>query len=243
MLLFFKRIKLFFASLFKRNIHYFDLLDEYEEYLCGQDISFRDTLLGTVRSTDQYDINYKHKFYHIPEKYVTNPDAVKYVALYRSKNLFTSKTTGVLHYGKVISCARMKRRDITELFLSYSYDEYYYKFEVDEWKELSNPIKVRETAPIVACMTSRFLLHNVKFANELLIEDNDTYILHMGLIDIIYGVYDGFFIGENKLRRSGPKIILINPKGKFYYSVSDYKRFPLACLKKISMRIFDNPRT
>lgn len=235
-----KSIKELLGSLFKgNNVEYFDLLEEYEDVVRGQDLELRNTLVGTVRSREQYELNYKHRFYHIPERFVDNPDDIKYVALYRSKNLFADDEPGIKHFGHVISYMRIKRRDIKELHASAFSDDYYYRFDISEWETLHKIIAVREIAPHVALTVNRYLLENVRFANELFVSSNDEFKLHMGLVDITHGVYDGFFVGDCKVRVQRSKILVTTPKGRFSYKINEYKRFPYATLKKISENIFD----
>lgn len=234
-----KSFKELFKSFFQiNNIEYFDLLDEYEDLVRGQDLELRNTLVGTVRSREQYELNVKHRFYHIPERFVDNPDDIKYVALYRSKNLFADDEPGIKHFGHVISYMKIKRRDIKELYSSFSPDDYYYRFDIAEWEKLPKTIAVREVAPHVALTVNRYLLENVRFANELFVSSNNEFKLHMGLVDITHGVYDGFFVDDCKVRVQGSKIVLMTPKGKYRYKVSEYKRYPYATMKKISERIF-----
>lgn len=226
-------------ELFKRlfginDIVYFDLLDEYEDYVRGQDVSVRDTLVGTVRSTQQYDINIKHKFYHIPETFCDDPARVKYVAIYRSKVIFGSKQPGIKHYGRVSSYEYIKRKDIKELLLSFSADSYYYKFNVDEWVEMIDVIKAREKAPYVSCMTNSYLLKNSGYIYELFFEDNNRFKLHLGIRDIVCGVYDGFFVGEYKVRIQRSKIVIKSQNKKVKFLISDYKHSPYITIEKIA---------
>lgn len=230
----------FFRSFFRfRNIQFFDLIEEYEDYLCGHDLTKHDTLVGTVKSREQYDTNIKHNFYHIPERFVEFPEDIEYVALYRSKNLFEKDEPGVTHYGRVISCEKVKRRDIKELYLSFNPDDYYYRFEVSAWQELEVPVIAREAAPHVAVTLNRYLLENSKYGYELLISNNEMFKLNLGLIDITNSVYDGFFVGDTKVYTVRSKIIVLSPRGKYVYKVTDYKRKPLATLEMIYLHTFE----
>lgn len=220
-----------------RNITYFDLLDEYEDYVRGEDVSVRDTLVGALRNREQYEVNLNNNFYHIPKSQLECDD-VRYVALYRSKSLFGSDSPGVIHYGRVKACSLVKRYEIKELAMSFSHDEDYYRFDVDEWQELKNHVLPRETGPHAMLLTNHYLLENARFVNELLIENNEEFKLHLALLDITSGVYDGFFVGDVKVRASHSRIVVITPKGKNYVSIKEYKRTPLATLKKLYSVIF-----
>lgn len=235
-------VNLFTTILKKQDIIYFDMLDEYEDYLSGNDVSVKDTLIGTVKSEQQYEINFHHNFYHIPERFVDSPDKIKYVALYRSKKLFYGKDTGIKHYGKVISYEHTKRDSVRNANISYSSsEEYYYRFEIECWQELERCITVREKAPHVAYMTNFYMLNNSYSVNELFLADNNEFKLNLALRDVISGVYQGFFIGEKRVYVKRSRIFLILPNGKKSYKVKQYKRYPLATLKKISEELFSTP--
>lgn len=220
-----------------RNITYFDLLDEYEDYVRGEDVSVRDTLVGALRNREQYEVNFNNNFYHIPKSQLDRDD-VRYVALYRSKSIFGTDSPGIIHYGRVVSSSLVKRCEIKELAMSFYHEEDYYRFDVEEWLELKNHISVRETGPNAMLLTNHYLLENARFANELLIENNNEFKLHLALLDIISGVYDGFYVGDVRVHTSFSRIVVITPKGKKYISIKEYKHTPLATLKKLSCVIF-----
>ena len=230
------RIKEFFLYLF--GIDRAVYLDEYEDYVRGEDLSAFNTMVGTVRSKEQYDVNIKYNFYHIPAHFVDYPEKVEYVALYRSKNIFDKDDPGVKHFGKVLSFEKVKRCEIEELKLSFNPDDDYYRFEVSEWKELEFPVKARESGPSVYLLSNKFLLFNAKYFYELFIDSNDLYKLSLGLSDIVNGVYDGFFIGDFRVRIWCKKIVIKSNENKIAFNVSEYRRYPHATLKKIACLIF-----
>ena len=224
----------FFLCFFKsRRITYFDLLEEYEDYVRGQDVSVRNTLVGTVKSKEQYDVNLKYNFYHIPSDLVDDADAVEYVALYRSKSIFEKDSPGIQHYGRVVKREKVKRRDIKELMLNFSPDRDYYRFEVSAWETLNSPVKAREIAPRVSCMTNDYLLNNSLYVYELYLNTNDELKLFLGLSDLLCEVYDGFFVNESRVYLNLSRIILLTPNGKFSFPIRDYKRYPFETFRKI----------
>ncbi len=231
---------LFFWAFKERKIEYFDLLDEYEDYVRGVDISEKNTLLGTVRSIEQYETNIEYCFYHVPVQAVEDPEKVRYIALYRSKKLFSDNSSGILHYGVVSGYEKVKRSEIKEAKMSMNFDSYYYRFNVFEWKTLPSPLKASQKAPIVAYMTSFYLIENCKYVYELYMESNNDFKLYKGLIDIIYQVYDGFFVGDFKVYINFSRIILLSPKGKFFYKVKEYKHKPYETFLKIKEVIFNS---
>lgn len=229
---------LFFWAFKSRKIEYFDLLDEYEDYVRGVDVSEKNTLLGTVKSIEQYETNIEYCFYHLPIEAIDNPQVVEYVALYRSKKLFGSNSPGIVHYGKVSGYEKVKRSEIREVKMSLNYDSYYYRFNVYKWETLGFPLKAREKAPIVACMTSFYLIANSKYVYELYFQNNNEFKLYKGLVDIIHKVYDGFFVDDFKVYINFSRIILLSPKGKFFYKLRDYKHKPYETFTKIKEVIF-----
>ena len=100
------------------------------------------------------------------------------MALYQSKRLFGSRA-GIRDYGEVVRTERMKRREIREI--PKDSDEMYYRFKVKEWKELEQPIMVREQGPRVQILTNLFLLLHSWEMPDLLIRSEEEYRLYMEL--------------------------------------------------------------
>lgn len=228
---FFKRPFFYFFKSWR--ITYFDLIDEYEDFVRGEDVSKRNTLLGAVKNAEQYEINLRHNFYHVPADAVDFPESVRYIALYRSKNFFSEKNPGVIHFGKVTSYEKLPRREIKELRLNFTPEALYYRFNVAEWQTLENPLIAKEIAPISCIMTSLYLLKNCRYVYELYFENNNEFKLYLGLNDIVSGVYDGFFVNESRVYVNFSRIILLTPKGKFSFKVKDYKRYTFETFTKI----------
>lgn len=218
------------------NVEYFDLIDEYEDYVRGQDISVRNVLVGAVRSVRQYEVNYEGSFYHIPEGYIADPDAVEYVALYRSKTLFGKDDSGITHYGKVSSWELCDRSSITEL--PTDNNEKYYRFQLCEWMTLKRSVKPRELWPHVCLMTNKFLLESTPYLNQLLLSNNNEFKLYYALNDIVNGVYDGFFVGDVKVRKRRSEILIISPGRKKRYRISEFRSAPVGTCKLIYRDIF-----
>lgn len=149
-----------------------------EEKLEKVDWSTRDVLVGSMRNQKQFDVCFKHKFYHIPAKELRESDLpIRTVALYQSKNLFGAKA-GIRYYGDVISCTKVLRKDITEI--PKNSNEYYYRLEIKEWKELQKPIKPKELG-FVKLFTNRFLLEHSSEVPELKLGSEEEYRLYYEL--------------------------------------------------------------
>lgn len=87
-----------------------------EEKLKEIDFSVRDVMVGTMRSKEQFKIMLENNFYYIPVKYL--PDTrfpIRYIALYKSQNIFGNEECGISHYGGVIKYSLIKRNQINEI--------------------------------------------------------------------------------------------------------------------------------
>lgn len=108
-----------------------------------------EVLIGTVKSANQFEVNFSEKFYHIPQTVVPKDMLpVEYIALYLPASTFGDEDGCIKWYGKVIETETVKRGTITQL-PSKNPELTYYKFTVDEWKKLPFPI-IRECGGIYA---------------------------------------------------------------------------------------------
>lgn len=148
-------------------------------YLKNSYFDERTVLLGSLRNKEQLDINLKNKFYHTKLKNVDLENhLIKTVAIGQSKNLFKEEA-GVRYYGKVKDIKIVKRREIKEI--PKESDELYIRFEIEEWKELKNPIQVEGFQVITILYTTDYLLKNAKTVSELCIKDKEEFRLWMEL--------------------------------------------------------------
>ncbi len=99
------------------------------------------------------------------------------VALYQSKNLFGAKA-GIRYYGDVVSCTRVRRKEIIEI--PKDSDEYYYRLDIKEWKELPKPITAKEIGK-VHFFTNGFLLEHSSEVPELMLRTEEEYRLYFEL--------------------------------------------------------------
>ena len=149
-----------------------------EEKLEKVDWSTRDVLVGSMSDQKQLEICLEQKFYHIPAKELRDSDLpIRTVALYQSKNLFGAQA-GIRYYGDVVSCAKVLRKDITEI--PKVSGELYYRLEIKEWKELQKPIKPKELG-FVKLFTNRFLLEHSSEVPELKLRSEEEYRLYYEL--------------------------------------------------------------
>ena len=138
-------------------------MEKLEAKLKAVDWAVRDVLVGTMRSPQQLDICRKHCFYYIPAERLQDSDfPVRYVALYQSQYVFGAQA-GVRYYGEVTKCSAVRRSAITEVSPRRGTEgNFYYRFDIREWKQLNRPIEAKETG-FVRDFTNLFLLeHSVQ---------------------------------------------------------------------------------
>lgn len=142
----------------------------------------RDVMVGVLRNARQLEASLTYRFYHVPAKLLAcEPGSIRYIALYQSKRLFGDVASGVRVYGAVTNCSLVHRGDITELPRMRGLDELYYRFEIDQWRTLSHPIRVGGLAPGVCMLTNLFLLHNSRYFPELYIRTENELALYSTL--------------------------------------------------------------
>ncbi len=106
-----------------------------------------EVLIGTVKNKAQFEVNFSERFYHIPEAVVPkNMLPVQYIALYLPKSF--AENSGIKYYGRVKEAKLVKRGEITSIPAT-NPEIMYYKFEIEEWQALENPV-VRESGGIYA---------------------------------------------------------------------------------------------
>ncbi len=138
-----------------------------EERLARVDWSVRDVLVGSLGSVAQFDDNIKKRYYYVPAKYVKDSDLpIHYVALYQSKNRF-KEYAGIRYYGEVTYMKKVKRKEIQFTMTRNNGEELYYAFRIKEWKQLPNPIAVKDEWVNEPKFTSLFLLEHSQQSFEL----------------------------------------------------------------------------
>lgn len=132
-------------------------------------------LIGSLRNSRQLQLAIDNDFYHVPKSACDNPSQVKCVAIYQSKNLF-DKNAGVKYYGKVLTYSEVPRYEIKEI--PSSSKETYYRFEIDTWKTLKNPIAA-DALGEVTTMTTLYQLLTSEKTSQLHLEskyEHDVYV-------------------------------------------------------------------
>jgi len=156
------------------------------EYIEKMDFDCRNVLVGAVRNKQQFSMNIKHNFYHIPYSRVKNKNInSEYIALYQSEKTF-KEDAGINFYGKVKDWKLVKRKEILEL--PKDSDELYIKFNIDNWVMLNKRIKTKEYGVYSNVYTTFDLLLEAKCLPELCIKTKDEYRLYRELIRACYQI-------------------------------------------------------
>lgn len=127
-------------------------------------------LVGTLRRPSQLDICLIHGFYHVPVSQLPEQQ-IDYVAIYQSRSMF-KEDCGICFYGQVKQCTVVPRWQISEI--PKSSNELYYRFEIAQWEQLEEPIRVREV-PFTHLVTNLFLLTHARETPELLLRSPADY--------------------------------------------------------------------
>ncbi len=144
--------------------------------LAAADLTELDTLIGTVRSDEQFDYCMTSNTYYIPAKTVTPDDLpVAVIALYEEG---LSRRAGIKRYGIVTDTRVVKRGDIPVSMSRANPDETYYLFSVESWQYLKTPIAIQGTGRGKPAFTSAFLLERCRRSYQLTaIRSPETYRL------------------------------------------------------------------
>ncbi|MBQ8003870.1 MAG: YitT family protein [Oscillospiraceae bacterium] len=144
----------------------------------------RDVLVGTLRNRMQLETCIKNSFYHIPAARLSAGDfPVHYVAIYQSNHKFFDNA-GVFYWGEVKKCSLVPRYKITEI--PKNSREMYYRFDINEWRKLENPILARE-GDFVSITTTRYLLENAREVPELRLHSREELSLYRKISSCISG--------------------------------------------------------
>ncbi len=131
----------------------------------------KSVLIGALRNSKQLQIALEHEFYHVPKAVLEDPQNIKCIAIYQSKNLF-DQNAGVKYYGKVITYNEVARYEIKEI--PSSSKDMYYRFEIEEWRMLKTPIKA-DALGEVATRTTLYQLLCAEKTSELHLDSKEEY--------------------------------------------------------------------
>ena len=211
-----------------------------EEKLTRVDWSKRDVLIGTFRSSAQFEKCFNGRFYFVPERQIGRSRLpIHYIALYQTNSKF-SNNGEIRYYGEVIGLTKVKRRSITEVPMTRNNpDEIYYKIYVNEWQDISKsnesgkPIYPKESGFVVD-FTNMFLLQHSEIVPELQFKTEEEYRFYkelkryVGEAVISEGKKDIFFRHNEFVYTFAGGEILVQRDGKLLqnYKLEDFSRRP-----------------
>lgn len=214
-----------------------------EEKLAKVNWSVRDVLIGTLRNKNQLDVCLDNRFYHIPQRILKESDfPIRYVAIYQSKSHKFGSGAGIQYYGEVTRCILVKRSEIIEI--PKRSEEPYYRFEIKEWKKLTNPIAPKEIG-FARMFTNLFLLEHSAEVPELFIRTEQEYRLYSELKRTLNhseindkGAELGFKFADSLIVFEAGEIFVYR-SGKLHakFGVQDFSRSPNAVFRRIKKTI------
>lgn len=199
------------------------------------DFSNRDVLVGIVKNKEQYLINTANNFYHIPAHRVYLLDMpIRYVALFRSVRTFGAENSGIYVYGRVKSIRVVERREISEIPKDSS--EKYYRFEIEKWIPLKEPIKAGEISR-VHMFTSLPLLLGAKSVPELYMLSSEELDLYR-FLDKMCSLSEQDMPKFKKYRYNGIKIGFSRDFIEIIYPDTEHVRYGRSQLYKKPYALF-----
>ena len=118
----------------------------------------KNTLVGLVKSISQFDYCIdKNVYYTYKKTLTTNPEEIKYVALYQTKSSFGFERAGIFYYGKVKKVYYVKRSQIHFNINEKKKDDDCIAFSVTEWKTLDTPILPAGNSKVLLLTTEQKL--------------------------------------------------------------------------------------
>ena len=134
-----------------------------EERLKQTDWKLKDVLIGYTSNKNQYDDCIENKRFYLPKKYIKDASLpIHYIAITTPKN--ESEST-IKYYGTVIRMSVVQGNNTISLTNKYNNNDEYYAFDVKEWIELKNHIRLTKAQNIG--FTNLFLLEHADETSEL----------------------------------------------------------------------------
>ncbi|MEA1975082.1 MAG: restriction endonuclease-like protein, partial [Bacillota bacterium] len=134
----------------------------------------QNVLIGSIRSKEQLKFIKENKIYHMPIKEGDDflKNQVEYISIYQSKGLFGNNSV-IKFYAKIKKWKIKNRKTIPFRKVEERKDTLYHYFELEEIKELENPIEVRDFGVSNRyILTNNLLLQRAKYFPELTLKDS-----------------------------------------------------------------------
>ena len=154
-----------------------------EEKLAKVDWTYKDVMVGTVRTNEQLRYSMSTKAYYAPVKYISEDNLpIRYIALYEH-NINTE--SGIKMFGEVLTAQKVRRGKIpVSMRNGADPDELYYYFTVRNWIKLGRPIALQDSHKGRPQFTNKFLLDNCTKSYQLFsISSEEEYRLMVEIND------------------------------------------------------------
>ena len=191
-------------------------IDEYDDYA---KFKLENVMVVNVKDEKHLKAYMNHKFYHIPEKRLSNVRlGVEYLAFYQSKKSFGDEG-GIKYFAKIDSIVRYRRGECKELPARRGTEnEQYLRFNLDSIQEINHIEPIQAGTQLVS-YTTLYLLKNAENMHELKLKSNLEIEVYKKLKEIanskgytIRKEHDKYIINKNTIEIIEGKAIRINGK-------------------------------
>ena len=147
-------------------------------------IKERNVMIGTVRTPEQYKFNLENNCYYTPARFVSRDNMpLKKVVIYESDK---NGKPVIMRFGNVKNAKLVNRSTIPVPSGRKNGDEKYWYFELDGWKQLENPVIVKDTYRGKPLYTNSFLLENCDYSYQLVsVNSSDEYTLSKAVENLL----------------------------------------------------------
>ena len=149
------------------------------------DWSYKNVLVGTVRTREQLDYCLETQHYYAPAKFFQNsPFPFDYIALHEEE---ISTDPAIRWYGEVAALQMICREDIpVAMRPETGPQEIYYCFRVHSWSPLAKPITILDSWRGRPGFTNQFLLEHCTKSYQLFVISCEQDFRRMQAIDKLY---------------------------------------------------------
>ncbi len=189
-------------------------IDEYDDYA---KFKLENVMVVNVKDKRHFKAYKDHRFYHIPEKRLSNIRlGIEYLAFYQSKKSFSDEG-GIKYFAKIDNIVKYKRGECKELTARRGTEnEQYLRFNLDNIQEITHIEPIQSGTQLVS-YTTLYLLKNAENMHELKLKSNLEIEVYKKLKEIsnskgytIRKEYDKYILNKNTIEIIEGKIIRVN---------------------------------
>ncbi len=192
-------------------------VDEYDDYA---KFKLENVMVVNVKDKNHFQIYKDHKFYHIPEKRLSNIRlGIEYLAFYQSKKSFGDEG-GIRYFAKINDVVRYRRKECRELIAKRGTgNERYLRFNLGNIQKIGHIEPIQSGTQLVS-YTTLYLLKNAENMHELKLKSNleiEVYKKLKKVSDLkgytIRKEFDKYIINKNTVEIIDGKAIRVNGVG------------------------------